>query len=230
MQTRRQTIPSGINLGFIDSITVLSGILLIFFVALYVMMQLKEFEESWEQLKSTLDENELYKNELILSEGGLKVNIAEKILFTHNSADITADGKHYINTLITLIDSCMKDREIAQTMRLVIGGYADTTGLPYLTITQRQAYNLALSHRRANNVASYIRSIHPSVNMDAIGYGETTENRDIDKNRKITLVIQSIAVDILDPERTHRQEKPKAFRYISDEEYDRMKKIRVGSL
>lgn len=241
--------------SYIDALTVLAAIFVIFFVAaisqnmnktvnnIDVEQLLKErneliernksltmvveaqtkklakFEQAWENVIVALGSRGI-QYETLFNDGGMKINISEKILFKLNSADISQQGYDHLGTLTGILDNFISDSEIRRTIRIIIGGYADTTGNRIWTVAQRKEFNLALSQRRAANVASELQKTFKDIPMEAVGYGENAEKPTAQDNRRITLVIQPIAKDLLPP--TTVQETPKTFLYIDDLSYKKL--------
>lgn len=181
--------------------------------------KLAKFEEAWENVIVALGSRGI-QYETLFNDGGMKINISEKILFRVNSADISEQGYEHLKTLTGIINHFIADSEIRRTIRIIIGGYADTTGNRIWTVAQRKEFNLALSQRRAANVASELQKTFNDIPMEAVGYGENTEKPTPQDNRRITLVIQPIAKDLLPP--ATAQETPRAFFYIDDLSYKKL--------
>ena len=95
--------------------------------------------------------------------------------------------------------------------RVIIGGHADIRGA--------DSYNLFLSDIRANNVAYLLRQKLPSVNMEAIGYGEknpkSKNNHNV--NRRVTILIRPVDVELFG-----RNCFPKKYNYTTDSDFKKL--------
>jgi outer membrane protein OmpA-like peptidoglycan-associated protein len=114
-----------------------------------------------------------------------KIEIAAVMLFGFDSADLTDDAKAVIDERV---DRLRGEARLTSAMR--IEGHTDSTG--------PEAYNLALSERRAQAVADYIVSqtrltaadveILPMGESSPVASNDTAEGRA--ENRRVTIFAQ----------------------------------------
>ena len=114
-----------------------------------------------------------------------KIELAAVMLFGFDSADLTDDAKAVIDERVARLRG-----EVSLTSAMRIEGHTDSTGA--------EAYNLALSERRAQAVANYIIDetrltaadieIMPMGESSPVASNDTAEGRA--ENRRVTLFAQ----------------------------------------
>lgn len=114
---------------------------------------------------------------------GQTPSISLMVLFATGSADLTPEAEQTVDQLGRALSS---QRLASYTFR--IEGHTDTVGTP--------AYNLALSQRRAETVASYLEQKFdiPSSRLQAVGMGEkgllvqTPNDTAESRNRRVQVI------------------------------------------
>ncbi len=99
----------------------------------------------------------------------------KKILFAFNTAEIQAASYTLLDQIIDVLNQC---NEVVMKNKLTIAGHTDSLG--------DDAYNLALSQRRADAVKAYIVNAVTDVGLiGSVGYGENqpVESNDTDDGR-----------------------------------------------
>ena len=116
-----------------------------------------------------------------------EVIIAAGILFAFDSAELSEDGKLVILERIATLGNKNNKFEV----RVI--GHTDSTG--------PEAYNQALSERRARSVATYIEQMKqsPDANVEYVGKGESKplESNDTREGRAANRRVEIIAAGIL---------------------------------
>ena len=116
-----------------------------------------------------------------------EVVIAAGILFAFDSAELSEDGKLIILERIATLGNKNNKFEV----RVI--GHTDSTG--------PEAYNQALSERRAQSVATFIEQMKksPDANVEYIGKGESEplESNDTREGRAANRRVEIIAAGIL---------------------------------
>lgn len=109
-----------------------------------------------------------------------------KILFASNTAELQANSYSILDQIISTLEQC---DEVVSENKLIIAGHTDSSG--------DEAYNLALSQRRADAVKAYIVNSITDVGLiSSVGYGEkqpvesneTVEGRS--QNRRIEFKLE----------------------------------------
>lgn len=93
----------------------------------------------------------------LVGEDGRRFRLAADVLFAFDSADLGPRADAILGDLIDRLRA-------AHATRVRVDGYTDSVG--------ESAYNIALSHRRADAVAARIRSALPGIAVTAAGHGE----------------------------------------------------------
>ena len=99
----------------------------------------------------------------------------KKILFASDTAELQASSYSLLDQIISALEQC---EEVASGKRLIIAGHTDSVG--------DDAYNLALSQKRADAVKDYIANATANVGLiSSVGYGESqpVESNDTDEGR-----------------------------------------------
>ena len=99
----------------------------------------------------------------------------KKVLFASNTAELQATSYSILDQIISALEQC---DEVVSKNKLIIAGHTDSSG--------DEAYNLALSQRRADAVKAYIVSAITDTGLiSSVGYGENqpVESNDTVKGR-----------------------------------------------
>jgi len=216
----------GFWFSYIDSLTIISGIFFLLFIVVYTDIYIKDEkkekyiisrEQTFSKINSLLGDGTLIES---LDEGGWEITLAEKILFDPNKADLSSNGKKLINEISTVLrEYFFINNEMIKSNKIIVGGHADASKHRSWTTVELEQYNLYLSLRRAYAVASVLRKNLPNVNIEAIGYGHHKPKKyakSESENRRITIVIQPIAVEYFIKDTTFTV---KHFNYLSDSLY-----------
>lgn len=148
-----------------------------------------EFSNAWDTAFDRLKALNA-EPEVSFKEGGWRINVAERILFPVESDSLTRNGMLYITRIGEILNEfVLRSAQIKNTIRIVVGGHADTGGTDQL--------NFELSDRRAERVKEILEKKIPDVAMEAIGFGEKYPKATRQESRRITIVIQPISVQLL---------------------------------
>lgn len=138
----------------------------------------KQMDKQAEEIRRKVPDAEVIHNE---GEEGIVVNFSSKVLFGFDQSDLTDASKSSIRELAGVL------RDYPNT-DVMIQGHTDSKG--------SASYNQALSERRAESVAGYLRQQDiRSQRITVVGFGEnqpiasndTEEGRA--QNRRVTFVI-----------------------------------------
>lgn len=115
----------------------------------------------------------------------------KKILFASDTAELQATSYSLLDQIVGALEQC---KEVAAKKRLIIAGHTDSVG--------DDAYNLALSQKRADAVKDYIANATSEVGLiSSVGYGESqpVESNDTDEgrsqNRRIEFKLERINME-----------------------------------
>ncbi|MDH3633621.1 MAG: OmpA family protein [Gammaproteobacteria bacterium] len=93
----------------------------------------------------------------------------KKVLFASNTAELQATSYPILDQIISTLEQC---DEVVSENKLIIAGHTDNSG--------DEAYNLALSQRRADAVKAYIVNAITNIGLiSSVGYGE---NQPVESN------------------------------------------------
>ncbi|MCX7612524.1 MAG: OmpA family protein [Ignavibacterium sp.] len=198
----------GFWLSYIDTMTAFGAIFLFLFVFMFIRARTidEKFEvliKNWNASKDKLERLNA-KPEIDTTFGGIKLTIAENILFKINSSEISDSGKILINELSKILAEFIRNNyKYKKAFRITIGGHTDVTGSDDI--------NFPLSYKRAYNVAEIIKKEFSNWNLEnenivPIAYGSKYLRKDIDdprdpRHRRITIVIQLLSSELLKTEK-----------------------------
>lgn len=194
----------GFWLSYIDTMTAFGAIFLILFLIMFI--RARNIDEKSERLINSWNLSRLEFEKLKAQPeidtifGGIKLTLAEKILFKINSAEISDTGIALINHLSDILIKFIKNNyQYKDAFRITIGGHTDLSGSDEI--------NFPLSYRRAYNVSSIIKDKFSkrglqSENVVPIGYGSKYLRENIlnpfdYRHRRITIVIQLLSNELL---------------------------------
>lgn len=194
----------GLWLSYIDTMTAFGAIFLILFLLMFT--RAKNIDEKSERLLNSWNLSKLEFEKLKAQPeidtilGGIKLTLAEQILFKINSADVSDTGIVLINQLSEILIKFIKNNyQYKDAFRITIGGHTDISGSDEI--------NFPLSYRRAYNVSTIIKNKFStkglqSENIVPIGYGSKYLKKDIPnpldyRHRRITIVIQLLSNELL---------------------------------
>lgn len=196
--------PYGLWLSYIDTMTAFVAIFLILFVFMFVRARTideksEKLVKNWNLAKEKLEQLNA-QPEIDSVFGGIKLTIAEKVLFNINKADISDAGKETIERLSKILAEFIKSNyQYKKAFRITIGGHTDLTGSDEI--------NFPLSFKRAFNVSEIIKKEFKKLNLDSenivpIAYGSKYLRKDIQnpydyRHRRITIVIQILSNELL---------------------------------
>lgn len=106
----------------------------------------------------------------------------KNVLFASNTAELQAASYSLLDQIIDALDQC---NDVVSENRLTIAGHTDSVG--------DDAYNLALSQKRADAVKAYIANAATDVGqIISVGYGESrpVESNDTDAGRALNRRIE----------------------------------------
>lgn len=195
----------GFWIAYIDTMTAFGAIFLILFLFLLVRARTideksEKLLESWKTVKEQLL---ILKAEPVIDKvhGGIRLTIAENILFNINSAQINSDGQQYIDVLSKILsDFINQNVNYKDAFRIIVGGHTDLTGTDQI--------NFPLSYQRAYNVSTIIKEKFHEMELDtknitAIGYGskyliDSLKSKPYDpRHRRVTIVIQLLSTEFI---------------------------------
>ena len=140
-------------------------------------------------LRTDLDSLRTHFNvRVVAMEDGLRFTMP--VTFAYNDANVSADARPMLERFARVAT------RYYPTSTITIEGFADPAG--------SQAYNLALSQRRAENVRSQLASLGLSGNpLRAVGYGETRlvvpdaakDDLGAKSNRRVVFVIENVGAE-----------------------------------
>ena len=195
----------GFWIAYIDTMTAFGAIFLILFIFFLVRARTideksEKLIESWKSVKKQLIE--LNAHPVIdNNHGGIRLTIAENILFSINSSEISPNGKKYIEQISEILsDFIQTNFNYKDAFRIIVGGHTDLTG--------NDQINFPLSYQRAYNVSNIIKQKFESLKLDskniiAIGYGskyliDTLVSKPFDpRHRRVTIVIQLLSTEFI---------------------------------
>lgn len=212
MRKKANNNVEGFWFSYIDAIAIFASIFIIYFSITY-LKNIKSIQFSNKREEAFKELEALgAKPKPSINEGGWIITIADSILFPHDSVEISESGKKYLKEICNKLKIFTNDIDIRKTIKINIGGHADTTGT--------EMYNLFLSEYRANNVAAIIQGNIEQINISIIPYGEkrAVHRRNKD-NRRITITIQVIAIEHINDNSEVNNE----FPYITDEAFKKIK-------
>lgn len=194
----------GLWLSYIDTMTAFGAIFLLLFVFIFVRARTideksEKLVNNWKLAKDKLEQLNA-QPEIDSIFGGIRLTLAENILFNINSAEISNDGKNLIQNLSNILAEFIKSNsQYKNAFKITVGGHTDLTGSDEI--------NFPLSFKRANNVSQIIKNEFQNMNVDnknitPIGYGSKYLRNDIQnpfdgKHRRITIVIQLLSNELL---------------------------------
>lgn len=196
----------GFWLAYIDTMTAFGAIFLILFLFLIIRARSideksEKLIESWKMVQTQL--SELQAQPVIDKvHGGIRLTIAENILFNINSSLISLEGQKYIDVISNiLIDFIKRNADYKDAFRIIVGGHTDLTG--------NDPINFPLSYERAYNVSSIIKRKFDSLGLDSknvipIGYGskyliDSLKQYPYDgRHRRVTIVIQLLSTEFIE--------------------------------
>ncbi len=111
-----------------------------------------------------------------VDEIGCFVEVTLNLGFEFDSAELTAEDRRQLDGALANLKDFPAD--IVSSIRLEVAGHTDSRG--------RDAYNQALSERRAATVRDYLATGgFPAAQMATVGYGETqpVASNDTDEGR-----------------------------------------------
>lgn len=158
---------------------------------LAMMKAIKE-QQKLRELKETIDkeiEKEGLTEEIqtVLYDGGLRIVLTNRILFSSGEAMLTIDSKyilHYISTLIETVDNPIQ-----------VNGYTDNIPIS----TPRYPSNWELSAARSIAVLKHLLDSNPHLvreRFSATGYGEyhpidsNLTNKGRERNRRVEIIVE----------------------------------------
>lgn len=201
----------GFWFSFIETFTILFVIFLLLFIIASsrertLNKQQERLVKSWQNAKDELA-NLNAAPEYDERMGGMRITLADKIVFALNSYNLHKEGKNRITEISKILVSFYKKNpELSKTIRIRVGGHTDKIG--------GDTVNFPLSYMRAYNVSAIIRKTFHSeniydVDITPIAYGSKypvpgLDNEIEPKNRRITIVLEFLSVELLKSlEKTH---------------------------
>ncbi len=194
----------GLWLSYIDTMTAFGAIFLILFVFMFVRARTideksERLVKNWNSAKDKLEQLNA-QPEIDTVFGGIKLTIADSVLFSINRADISAAGQNVIKRLGYILAEFIKSNyQYKKAFRITVGGHTDLTGSDEI--------NFPLSFKRAYNVSEIIKKEFQNLNLDSdnivpIAYGSKYLRKDIQnpydyRHRRITIVIQVLSNELL---------------------------------
>ncbi len=195
----------GLWIAYIDTMTAFGAIFLILF--LFLLVRARTIDEKSEQLlkswKSVKEQLLKLNAEPVIDKvhGGIRLTVAENILFNINSAQINTDGQKFINSLSKILINFIKlNVRYKDAFRIIVGGHTDSTGTDQI--------NFPLSYQRAYNVSDIIKQKFNEMGLDtknimAIGYGskyliDSLKMKPFDpRHRRVTIVVQLLSTEFI---------------------------------
>lgn len=193
----------GFWLSYIDTMTAFALIFLLLF-SVFVLKESKLNKEKeellliWQKAKKELEDLDTYPVRDSIF-GGIRLTIADSILFPLNSYNLTTNGKAKVDTISKVLIEFLKNAKVKdKTFRINIGGHTDALG--------GDTVNFVLSFYRALSVANQMKEIFRSSDIDTslifpVGYGSkfpAIPGYVQPKNRRITIVIQLLSSELID--------------------------------
>lgn len=194
---------SGFWFAYIETLTALATIFLVLFVAsTFREREISEKNErlikSWELANEEL--NNLHASPVpdqIM--GGMRITLADSILFGLNKASLTSLGNKKImdisNVLVRFFNSA---QGLQKQIRLKVGGHTDSIG--------GDEINFPLSYKRAYNVTEIMEKIFVSNSVNVIivpiaygskypvkGHYKNVESQ----NRRTTITVELLSTELL---------------------------------
>ena len=158
----------------------------------------KKLIESWRATERSLSEigaDPVRDKEM----GGMRITVAEKVLFPINEAALKPEGQERIRQIAERLSWFIRQTDnIRDTVRIKVGGHTDAIG--------GDKINFPLSYERANMISTILNEV---INRDAqlvhvvpVAYGSKYpvpgHTTDIDPvNRRITIVLELLSTDLL---------------------------------
>ena len=198
----------GFWLSYVDTMTGMAVLFLILFVAFLVRARkIDEKSETiisdWKQVLIELNAmNAAPIPDTLL--GGIRITLADNILFNLNSAELSDTGKQKIKQISQLIANFLKKNpSYMKSLRIEIGGHTDKSG--------NDTINFPLSYNRSYSVSSVMKEIFRRENLNLniirnIGYGSKYPVPGTEKliiapiNRRVTITLQLISTELLNLE------------------------------
>lgn len=198
----------GFWLSYVDTMTGMAVLFLILFVAFLVRARkIDEKSETiisdWKQVLIELNAmNAAPIPDTLL--GGIRITLADNILFNLNSAELSDTGIQKIKQISQLIANFLKKNpSYMKSLRIEIGGHTDKSG--------NDTINFPLSYNRSYSVSSVMKDVFKEENLDLniirnIGYGSKYPVPGTEKliiapiNRRVTITLQLISTELLNLE------------------------------
>jgi outer membrane protein OmpA-like peptidoglycan-associated protein len=199
----------GFWLSYVDTMTGMAVLFLILFVAFLVRARkIDEKSETiisdWKQVLIELNAmNAAPIPDTLL--GGIRITLADNILFNLNSAELSYTGKQKIKQISQLIANFLKkNTNYIKSLRIEVGGHTDKSG--------NDTINFPLSYNRSYSVSSVMKEVFKNENLDLniirnIGYGSKYPVPGTEKliiapiNRRVTITLQLISTELLNLEK-----------------------------
>ncbi len=199
----------GFWLSYVDTMTGMAVLFLILFVAFLVRARkIDEKSETiisdWKQVLIELNAmNAAPIPDTLL--GGIRITLADNILFNLNSAELSYIGKQKIKQISQLIANFLKkNTNYIKSLRIEVGGHTDKSG--------NDTINFPLSYNRSYSVSSVMKEVFKNENLDLniirnIGYGSKYPVPGTEKliiapiNRRVTITLQLISTELLNLEK-----------------------------
>jgi len=133
--------------------------------------------------------------------GGVRITLADNILFNLNSAELSETGRKKIEQISLIIASFLKKNpNYLKSLRIEIGGHTDKSG--------NDTINFPLSYNRSYSVSNVMKEVFNKEKLDLnvirnVGYGSKYPVPRTEKflvnpiNRRVTIILQLISTELL---------------------------------
>jgi len=195
----------GFWLAYVDTITGMAILFLILFV--FFIVHARKIDEKSELIISDWNKVLVELNNMKAAPvpdtlfGGVRITLADNILFNLNSAELSETGRKKIEQISLIIASFLKKNpNYLKSLRIEIGGHTDKSG--------NDTINFPLSYNRSYSVSNVMKEVFNKEKLDLnvirnVGYGSKYPVPGTEKflvnpiNRRVTIILQLISTELL---------------------------------